>query len=357
MSEVKPETLDNPRFRISDIYRTLAAVAAVIVITEIFLRLFVISPSATIPDSQLGWKYQANTSILHSSEGYARNQINSLGLNDQEPAGTGQFRRIIAVGDSYTEALQVAQQDNFTSVIERLSPCLEVLNAGRAGATVVHFPLIVDRLNEEITFSDILIVLNSTDFDDLQRSNFEIIYDDDEETITNIIVTEQPLSRLRVLFDPVLSRSSLATFLKNRLKQARMGATVTDEPAGAVSAIADTRADDADMPAQILRFALQKMQETAAVHVLYIPTLEYLANGQTTELDNSLRASATIQSVTEAIDVPFSRVDGFAETYRQSNQPASGFANNDIRRGHLNLSGHKLVANSAVDLISPNCPE
>jgi hypothetical protein len=95
------------------------------------------------PDRELGWVLRPRASGIVSVETQQYVQINSHGFHDQErtyekPANTV---RIAVLGNSWTEALQVPQEKNFCSVLERklagracfAGKRVEVLNFGVAG--------------------------------------------------------------------------------------------------------------------------------------------------------------------------------------------------------------------------------
>ena len=94
-----------------------------------------------VPDNSRGYALRPGISGWYHKENDAYIQINSDGLRDREheinkPANT---IRIAIVGDSYAEALQVAQEATFWSILEkRLNECspnkrIEVINFGVSG--------------------------------------------------------------------------------------------------------------------------------------------------------------------------------------------------------------------------------
>lgn len=334
-----------------NILRSCIAIVVVLVAFEAFLRLFVISPSQTVPDAQLGWAYRPNATILHATEGYARNTFNSLGLNDEEVSPSNGQRIVIALGDSYTIALQVPQAANFTSISEVLNPCLDVVNAGRPGATVIHYPVVLDRLQSATAFTDIVLVLTMGDIEEVRRSKFQITRDPGTKRLERIILSERGPSRLRRSLDPIFSNSSLATYIKDRLRHLEFGPSEGEETADSRS----SPADDFAIIDEIFSYVFKNLKKRARTHVLYIPSFEYLPNRVSVESDASIKASATIYAAATRADIAFARVDGLAEAYRASGIPPNGFANNDIRRGHLNESGHLETARALVELLGPSC--
>ena len=95
------------------------------------------------PDPALGWRLRPNLGAWFTSEGRAFVETNSQGLRDREhalakPAGV---YRIGVLGDSYSEAMQVAREQAYWALLpERLAACgfasgrkIEVVNFGVSG--------------------------------------------------------------------------------------------------------------------------------------------------------------------------------------------------------------------------------
>ena len=111
---------------------------------EIGLRVVGFSyPVRFARDENRGYSYRPGLQWVHSTEGRAKVRINAHGFRDSEhpcrkPANTV---RIAVLGDSYVDALQVAQNRRFTEVLEQelhandafSGQRVEVLNFGTAG--------------------------------------------------------------------------------------------------------------------------------------------------------------------------------------------------------------------------------
>ena len=120
------------------------AVLVGLLICEVFLRAVGYTyPVFYAPDPELGYVLRPGAAGWYRKEGAAYVRVNSQGLRDREharekPPGVV---RIALVGDSYAEALQVAQEAAFWSVMERdLRGCgafdgreVEVINFGVSG--------------------------------------------------------------------------------------------------------------------------------------------------------------------------------------------------------------------------------
>ncbi len=129
------------------------------------------------PDDALGFRYApgARGVVAGHFEIYNEVEINSLGFYDDEPAPpeTSAFR-VLAVGDSFTAAMNVARSEVWTAVLERELrarglPAADVINLGIDGTgTDVHVELIreyVAKFRPQVVIlafyaNDVLDVLN-----------------------------------------------------------------------------------------------------------------------------------------------------------------------------------------------------
>lgn len=118
----------------------LLSVVFALLVFEVFLRATGYSYQTFYrPDDALGYTLEPGAEGWHKKEGRSYVRVNSDGLRDREyatrkPPNTF---RVAVVGDSYAEALQVAEEDGFTSVLERSLPVCPAL-AGRA-VEVINF--------------------------------------------------------------------------------------------------------------------------------------------------------------------------------------------------------------------------
>lgn len=183
----------------------LVAAFATIVLVDVVLRAADISCSADLyaPDPDLGWTHRPGLRATFAKCGreyrefQTRVRFSSLGLRDRErtlakPAGTC---RILVVGDSYTEALQVDASDTFVAKLERLlaedgaagstdaaaRPQLEVINGGVAGYGTDNELLWYQRDLWKLDADLVVLVMSPNDLYENTRELFEngpILYPD-----------------------------------------------------------------------------------------------------------------------------------------------------------------------------------
>jgi hypothetical protein len=119
----------------------LMGAALGLVMAEVSLRVCGLGhPGLYIYDRYTGWRLDPGASLWQTQEGRAHVVVNRAGLRDREHpyAKPPNTIRIAFLGDSFTEAKQVPQQDTFCAVVERdLRACpalngknVETLNFG-----------------------------------------------------------------------------------------------------------------------------------------------------------------------------------------------------------------------------------
>ncbi len=134
------------------------------------------------PDSLVGWSLRPGAQGVNFFEGSEPEvRISSAGVRDREHSivKPGDVWRVAVLGDSYTDALQVAEDKRFTSVIERLlAECdagggrrVEVLNFGVSGfGTAQEFLLLQDRVLRYAPDVVVLAFLPGNDITDNVRA-------------------------------------------------------------------------------------------------------------------------------------------------------------------------------------------
>src|SRR4051794_38997376 len=96
------------------------ALLVLLALGEFGTRLCIGGPSPHLYDPEIGYRYRPGSELFQSKEGFSRTRFNELGLNDVPIAPTTDVCRVLVVGDSYTAALQLPMERNFTSIAERL---------------------------------------------------------------------------------------------------------------------------------------------------------------------------------------------------------------------------------------------
>ena len=326
--------------------RYILVFITLLIASEIFVRLFFMLPSSVMPDKDIGWMYKPNARIFTTHEGRAVNEMNSLGLNDDE-IGAKIRKRLIVLGDSYTEALHVTRENNFTSILESYLQDVDVINLGRSGLSPIHYPIIVKKYYQTINPDEALLVLTSGDLNDILNKKIKILYEGGE--VKSIYIKPQTLNPLRIKLDSVFSHSALTSFLLYRLKQLMSTDDIKVEVKGQkLQMIKDKKTEIVN----VLKYLLDEIKSYLPVKVVYIPRLIYLPKKETAESDISKATANIIDEVTMSMGIPFLHAGKYLrDAYEINGQPAVGFSNKSITSGHLNLEGHKAIANALLPFV------
>lgn len=343
------------KFRTGYFLRYAFVVGALLVTAELLTRYLITSPADSMPDPEIGWVYKPHAHILFTDEGWAVNKTNAMGFNDRELSISREKMAILVLGDSFTEALQVPQNSNFTSLVEDACPRLDVINAGRSGLSPIQYSILSKRFFDaasihQAPIHQAIVVLNATDMKDIANNNAEIVRNAAGE-ITDIKLKEKGLSWSRRALDVVFSNSALANHLKNRI---RAGLRENRNSETRNSAVANIATEEKIH--EILDFVFSKINANVPLSVVYIPELKYLPNGQIQNVPKSDAFEKIISDVAGTHGIPFLSAQKFMEaSYKVYHRPPVGFPNSDIMRGHLNELGHQSVKNTLLRLINANC--
>jgi hypothetical protein len=315
---------------------------------EILTRLWVTSPTAIVEDELLGWMYQPNHKIRFTREGYATNQLNALGFNEDEWSPDDKRTSILVFGDSFTESLHVNRPDNFESILERDLPCLNLVNLGRSGFSPVHYPAMFKRYKQRYETDEAVIVVAANDMYDFDKSDFKVIDDKETGEVAEIVLQPKELHSVRLWIDPFLKNSSLFSHIYYRLNQLRADAP---NPVGKKVKAADMQLMT-NKQKRILRYTIESASTLMNLKVVYIPSLRYRERGVLEETRVSDAFWSEIKSLTTALKVPvLSAREYLIKSFVEHRALPMGFPNKDILGGHLNETGHEALAMAMAELL------
>ena len=326
-------------------------VSALLVTAELITRYLITSPADSMPDPEIGWVYKPHTHILFTDEGWAVNETNAMGFNDRELGIAQEKMAVLVLGDSFTEALQVPQNSNFTSLVEDACPRLDVINAGRSGLSPIQYSILSKRFFDAALIHQAVVVLNATDMKDIASNKAEIVRNASGE-IAGIKLKEKGLSRFRKVLDVIFSNSALANHLKNRIRAGlhENHNPETPDPSSAMDVAEEVETQE------ILDFVFSKISENVPLSVIYIPELKYLPNGEVQNDPKSAAFEKIISDVAKAHEIPFLSAQKFMEaSYKVYHRPPVGFPNSNIMAGHLNEIGHQSVKSALLKLMKADC--
>ncbi len=305
-----------------------------------------------------------NSSIVRGSEGYGINHVDAKGyLNDDKLPLAEHY--ILLMGSSHAEGLQVMQKDNMTSVLNDLiDPSVRtVYNLGTAGQTL---PRIVEgfqaALEEFPNTEAILIEMSQMEFasEDLVRAMDQARFDPASTGET----LEASLSAPRRIRNNVLLAMPLVSLLRQQLDSMDFGmqdafginrllaqASKFIAPQSDVGQTQDdvqAAAGDSVQPGYVEALnqvlALIRAETDKPIILLYHPSVGILADG-TIAIDRDMRYYDGYRSACENNNIVFLDTgDAFLEAYQKDYSIPYGFTNTTFLSGHLNQTGHRIVA-------------
>jgi hypothetical protein len=304
-------------------------------VAEVVVRLWLVSPSIVLPDARYNWVYPPRARIVNSAEGWSIRYTNSMGLLDDELRVPRARVRAVLLGDSFTEAVQVAHRDDFSLVAERRVPGLEVVSVGYSGRSPVEYAEWLEEYGSRLA-PDLVIV----QVDDVNPG--ELLAPEAQARLAAAAPPPsgpKPEGRLARLLREVARSSSLVTVAERRAqllaKQLREARASTRGPAW-VSPAADPR-----LPA--LMDALHRRIAARAPKVLYvyIPGVDYFgprfgyADPRAAAFYHAFAARNRVTLVDP--------LEAFHAEFARTGQPLHGFQNSVLGKGHLNPAGLRVL--------------
>lgn len=346
--------------------RVLLALFVVLAGGEILVRGFITGPSPQVYDPEIGYSYQPDSDLFQAKEGFTHLHLNSLGLNDREIAPRDGRCRVLVIGDSYTAALQVRPDLNFTSVAERIDAKLDVVNAGRDGLFLGDMSKVAARLIPSTRPDLILYVISERAVDtDIRLPGFDVVVEPNSGKIVDATMRVEGQEALKRVFGPVLHHSALATRLSAQFKPLIIDAMAQFELwrkdinwVGAAQAKPVASAARGPSDEQVLAFLFRRFRNQAPAALLYVNGIKYGPHSQATIAETSRAAQAVARRAADSAGVQmFGTGEYLIESLAHTGQPPFGFQNALLPGGHLNPAGHEAVGHALVDLVHAMGPE
>ena len=340
--------------------RGLVALALVIGGGEVLVRLLIGGPSPQEYDPEIGYAYRPYSESFQAKEGYARLRFNALGLNDEDIAPRDGRCRVLVIGDSYTAALQVPREQNFTSAAEQLDNHLDVVNAGRDGLFLGDMHKVAHRLAKDVRPDLVVFVLSQRAVEeDIHLPGFRVVVDPRSGAVKDAAMRVEDKEQLKEIFAPVLRASALATRLSAQLKPVVVDAlkqvttwrdlltpdhAAESRPAGPAAARPSNE--------EVLEFIFRRFAANTPAALLYINALRYQPNRRATVAPSSSNAEIAARRAAARAGVRLFDTTGYlVASFIRSGEPPYGF-NNAVRPGgHLNEAGHRAVGHALADLV------
>ncbi len=321
-----------PTLRTSGLFILTLGIA--LVVLEAALRLWFVTPRYKIPDPELGLLNRPSVRVVWSDEGWAVNQVNSLGLMGPEPKEPRAHPRVLLLGNSYTEALQVPRDESFAGISESLIPGSEFINAAHSNWSMAEELGLLRRLSPLLE-PDVVVAQFSAKPPFGGAADAHLRADESGEwQLIPAPENRSALGRFKELTDPFAQHSALLTMLLRkgsdlaRREQGRIAARFAPGPGS--PAVQETEralslAREADATAWLLDQMAAESRE--GLVVLVIPGIDY-RKGVCAERREARARREMIHRVASRQGVTI--VDpsqAFCEYYLKTDQPLHGFQN------------------------------
>jgi hypothetical protein len=345
----------------------IGAVIAATLLIEGAIRLFILSPVATVTHPTLGRLMQPHAYYREATEGGSTFLTNRLGFNDIDPPAK-RASGILVVGDSYVEALQVPRDENFASVFRRLYPDEAIASAGRAGLSPLSYKYVLDYVRPAFTPRFVVLVLNHSDIADIRDSRVAV-----ERSAEGKIVALANRENVRPegaeadAFRFLVAHSSIFAMLNLKyIDTFKSAAAVVRQAASQIGGVFSSRAEtrrhsptaspDAALGSEelveIATLLLGEIKSEVPVGVVYVPLLEYKSGDRTLESARSLEAGELFSQAAARAGVGFLDLGpALRDEFVRTGLPPAGFSNTAPGEGHLNAAGHVLLAR-AIELVA-----
>lgn len=304
-------------------------------------------------DPNFGRKGKALKNVIFGREGFSKMQLDSLGFNNniyplhKKP----NKKRIVIVGDSYTEAFQVQRKNNFCSLLnKKLGSDFEVINLGMSGATMSDHIYSSKFISETLNPDHVIIEINS--YSDFGENNFNkknwlyINKENDDYSIKS----NYSINTSTKVKNKLYSLSGFSGFLILRLKEFlyTFNKKEVKNEIENLECFTLTK-KETDEIKKMTGWSLAQLKKN-------YPSFTILSLGGLPIIgENKIKADKTkhLQDQKEKIienSIKLSNVkiievkDSFLETSKKEKKMLTGFNNKKIGDGHLNNDGHLLVA-------------
>ncbi len=346
-----------------------------------------------------GFTYIPQAYYRHTKEGYSEGRFNSHGFRDYERTyekPSGVFR-ILVLGDSYIEALQVQLEDSFTALLEKSlnaqgsSTRFEVLGLGGSGFGTADEYL--RYLNFGAAYHPDLVILAFTTGNDfhnnskvLNREGFSFYYEFDEQR--NLVLDrslidayEKGMTYSKQLFEELKTKSHLLTLLSQRvyllrrqLLEASLAQVQKEERLGLGSlprldVFSNLNIYRSDLPPLwkeaveitkgiIVKFKRSVEQSGSKFLLISLSNAEQVHFELGTELEKHYQTKLDYEQADRFLEecaiehnVQFLKLmPAFREYHRKTGEYLHGFGTS--HQGHWNQTGHRLAAELTFEFLT-----
>ncbi len=367
-------------------FAKLVSQTAILVICSVFVTLVILDVAIRLtgmghllerrPDPLLGTRLIPNAAYTQEKEGFSRGRINSLGLRDYEipyekPENS---KRILILGDSFMEALQVEIDSGFPKLLQTYIGgalpwhSIKTINAGRGGMGTAEEYLWY--VTEGVKYHPDLVLLAFSVGNDLRDNSKALtgpgVFKPYITFAADTFWVDASFSESRsyifmTLFWPLFNNSVLAAETVRRVAAFKMGA---EEPgnapcsksADAFNIKPDSLWDNAYAATGKLVTMLNDAvkRSSSAFCIMIIPDPYQVSDTESDCVKGAdlRKPNNFLREIADAQGIPvFDLTDTLEQEYQRTGEYMYGFGEN-LGKGHWNESGHRLAAKTmASDVV------
>jgi hypothetical protein len=293
--------------------------------------------------------------FIRGTEGYCVTRFNSLGLRAPEPDAVSRLpERILFLGDSFTEAVQVRDQDTFIlrseAALRARGREVACINAGGAGASPAAYLYLAPPLKSAYRPTRVIVQVGDGDWGPQLTGVSQAYWL--EKSSSGWTPRRAAASPVPGWQRDLLARVPAAYWLVQKQRLVALNKDAADATTGRGHAGSKAAPDS-----RIVEWVVRELRSRygSDVVVLYTPAIDYFGDPlRTTDTEEMVRDACARANVTFLDLRP-----AFAARYKRTRQPLHGFANTEPGTGHLNVEGHALVAEAitAVLITAPFAPD
>jgi lysophospholipase L1-like esterase len=310
-------------------------------------QLWLATPPTTFSDPRYRWVYSPYARVVHSTEGWSVRHTNSMGLLDDELRVPRARVRAVLLGDSFTEALQVAQDADFESIAERRMPGLELVSVGCSGRSPVEYADWLDEYGPGVAPDIVIVQLNDWDLADVVSVASLARQAVVARGVAEPMVVADRVGLLKRLWRKVERNSALASLGRQRIRlisdgaRAQVAKRLHGADVKAVGLAPPTCAADPRLPALMDALHRRIAAHAPRLIYLYIPSVDYF--GPRFGYGEPQVAAFYHDFATRNRVTLVDPLEQFRAEFVRTGQPLHGFPNSVMGSGHLNAAGHRVL--------------
>ena len=293
--------------------------------------------------SPAGWN--PGSVLVHGTEGYSVTKVDQYGYLN--PDGVLQENYILCMGSSHTQGKEVAQDKKYTALVNaHFSKGEGYLAAYNIACDGNFLPSLIQHFSAAVAAfpdaSTITIEISNTDFSakELGAALQQVAYIEAD----NVVNQKQNLGMKGKLKNLVKEYIPLLHLMVSKWETA----AAESKPSGS-----GTTANV--LPTEAMQAAMQQLRMAFDGEIIFVYHPAVLLHADGTMSCSYSDSFAEFQKVCGENDIHVIDMGPiFLENYQQNNTLPYGFANTYPGNGHLNTTGHLLIAEALIQKIQEN---